>query len=96
MVSYVHQALLNGIETEVRTLQDDEQILLRDGTVGGMNELPPAADRFLDFLLRLFTRDESVNQPVHLAVDGQIRDRDFLGHVGVGLSLTFGATFSAE
>jgi hypothetical protein len=39
MVSYVHQALLDGVETEVRTLQDDEQILLRDGTVSGMNEL---------------------------------------------------------
>ena len=44
MVSYFHQALLNGIETEVRKLQDDEQILLRNGTISGMNELPPAAD----------------------------------------------------
>jgi hypothetical protein len=74
MVSYGRQALLNGIETEGRTLQNDEKILLGDGTVGGMNELPPAADRFLNLLLRLLARDEGVNQPVHLALDGQIRD----------------------
>src|SRR5207302_6229856 len=41
VVSCLHQAFLNGIQSPARTLQNDQEILLGDRPVRRMNELPP-------------------------------------------------------
>jgi hypothetical protein len=86
-MSYVHQTALNGVESQARTLQDSEEILLGDGTIGGMDEVPPATDGFLDLNLCLFADDQGIDQPIDLALDGLVRDRNFLGHGLSGLSI---------
>jgi hypothetical protein len=95
-VSYVHQALLNGVERLTGALQNGEQILLRDGAVGGVNEIPPATDGLLDLNLCLLAYDQGVNQTVHLALDGLIRDRNFLGHGILELLLRVGKQSSSQ
>jgi len=74
------QAALDGIERVARASEDDEQILPGDGTVGGMNEIPPTADGILDFGFCFFAHYQGVDQPVDLALNGLIGDRNFLGH----------------
>src|ERR1700728_3571213 len=60
-MSYVHQPFLNRIERLTGASQDGEEILLGDGTIGGVNEVPPAANGFLDLNLCLFADDQSVD-----------------------------------
>jgi hypothetical protein len=80
MVGCFHQTFLNGIQSQARALQNNQQVLLGDGPISGMNEYPPTANRLLDLNLCLFANDQSIDQPIHLALDGLIRDRNFLGH----------------
>jgi hypothetical protein len=80
------QAFLNSVESQRRAFQDEEEILSSDGVIGGMNEVPPAADGLLDLGLGFFAYNQGIDQPVDLALDRLIRDRNFLRHEFFGLS----------
>src|ERR1700691_6089249 len=90
VMGYVHDAFFDSVERLTGALENGEQIFLRDGTVGGVNEIPPAADGLLHLNLCLLAYDQSVNEPVHLALDRLIRDRNFLGHGILELLLSVG------
>ena len=81
------QAFLNSVESQRRAFQDEEEILLSDGVIGGMNEIPPTANGLLNLGLGFFAHNQGIDQPVDLALDRLIRDRNFLRHEVFGLSL---------
>ena len=69
MVRGVGQTFFDSIQRLAGTSQDEEKVLLGDGTISRVNEFPPAADRLLYLNLGLFPHNEGVDQPVHLAFD---------------------------
>jgi hypothetical protein len=85
VVSCLLEAFLDGVDSQVRVLENGKQVLLSDRPVGGMYEIPPPTDGLLDVSLRFFTNNQGINQPVNLALYRLIRHRHFLGHVRSGL-----------
>jgi hypothetical protein len=85
------EAIFYGFEGRIRSAKYDQQIFLGDGAVGRVNQVPPATYGLLYFGFSLLTNYKSVYQPIDLALDGLIRNRDFLGH---GLRPFFGKEIS--
>jgi hypothetical protein len=87
VVGCFDQAFLNSVESQARAFQYEEEIFLSDGVIGGMNEVPPAADGLLDLGLGFVAHNQGIDQPVDLALNRLIRDRNFLRHEISSLSV---------
>jgi hypothetical protein len=61
VLSGFYQAPLNGIESQAGAFQNEQKILLGYGTVGGMNQLPPATDGLLDLYLCFFPDNQGID-----------------------------------
>jgi hypothetical protein len=55
------QAALNCIQRHRRPFQHRRQVFLRNGPVRGMDQFPPAANRFLHLGLGLFARNQRIH-----------------------------------